>query len=98
MGIPYRISFKWFYWCGGKEKFMLNMSITHTRKTWHVDHVQLSDLSFFREKTSLLLAEYTDSLGRNNLSRERNNVYYTQHRQWVGPWASSKKLSTKMST
>ena len=57
VGIPSRISFKWFYWCGGKEKFMLTMSITHTRKTWHVYHVQLSDLSFFREKTSLLLAE-----------------------------------------
>ena len=76
--ISARISLKRFSWCGGKEKVMLTVSITHPRSTWQVDHVKSPDLIFYSDKTSLWLAKLPDSQGRNTLSRKQNKVSHTR--------------------
>ena len=82
------ISLKWFSWCGGKDKVMLTVSITHPRRTWQVYHVKSPDIIFFSDKTSLRLSNSTRSQGRNTLSRRWNKVSCNRSRQWSGTWAN----------
>ena len=68
-GIPVRISLHWFFWCGGKYIVMLTVSITLPRRTYQVEHVQLSAICFFNNNTFLRFAEFPESQGHNTLSR-----------------------------
>ena len=59
VGIPARISSKWFSQCGGKDNVMLTVSITHPRRTCQVCHKKSTSLNVFSNKTSLQLAKST---------------------------------------
>ena len=76
---------------------MLTVSITHPRRIYQVDHVQLPALRFFSDNNSLRLANSQESQGWNTLSRECNRVRRTWLRWWTGLWASPSKFPTKTS-
>ena len=78
IGISTEISLKRFSQCGGKDNAMLNVSITHPRSNYQVNHIQLPALRLFSNKTSLRLSELPESQGQNNLSREWNKVLCTR--------------------
>ena len=76
-----RISLERFSLCGGKDKVMLTMSITHPRRTCQADHVKPPDIILFSGKTSLRLAKSPESQSRNTLSRRWNKVSRTRCRR-----------------
>ena len=86
--IQARISLERFSLCGGKDKVMLTMSITHPRRTCQADHVKPPDIILFSGKTSLRLAKSPESQSRNTLSRRWNKVSCNRSRQWSGTWAN----------
>ena len=77
VSISSRISMKGFSRCGGKDNIKLKVSITHSRRIWQVNYVQSPEIIFFSDKTSVWLADFPESQGRNTLSREWNKVCCT---------------------
>ena len=76
-----RISLERLSWFGGKEKFMLTVSITHPSRTWQVYHVKPPDLIFFSGKTSLRISKFPESQSRNIIPRKWNKFSRTRRRR-----------------
>ena len=70
---------------------MLAVSITHSRRTWQVNHVHSPAISFFRDNTSLQLANSIESQVQNTLSVVRNKVFRTRRYRWGFPWSIPSK-------
>ena len=63
-----RISWKQFYWCGGRGRVILTVSTTYSRRTWHLYQVQYPTYIFFRDSNSFQLDMLLESRGWNILS------------------------------
>ena len=77
------IHWKFVSLCGSINNFMLTVSITHPKKTWHVDQVQSPTSRLFRDMTTFLYDVLVVSSGHNTLYSAWNKV----QQMWCHLWA-----------